>query len=55
MSRAAIAAGADGLMIEIHPDPKSALSDGSQSLTFDALDSLIKEIANIANVIGREW
>jgi 3-deoxy-7-phosphoheptulonate synthase len=55
MSRAAIAAGADGLMIEIHPDPKSALSDGSQSLTFDAFDSLIKEIANIANVIGREW
>jgi 3-deoxy-7-phosphoheptulonate synthase len=42
MARAAIAAGADGLIVEVHPCPERALSDGPQSLTFDEFDSLIK-------------
>ena len=54
MSRAAIAAGADGLIIEIHPDPKKALSDGPQSLNFDTFDSLLQEIRRMADLLGRE-
>jgi len=55
MSRAAIAAGADGLIVEVHPDPTSALSDGPQSLNFETFDTLLDEIAKVAGVIGREW
>ncbi len=44
MSKAAVAAGADGLIIEIHPDPEKALSDGPQSLTLDEFRLLMKEI-----------
>ncbi|MFO7154183.1 MAG: 3-deoxy-7-phosphoheptulonate synthase [Caldicoprobacter oshimai] len=55
MSRAAIAAGADGLMIEVHPDPKSALSDGPQSLNFETFEALVQEVAKIASAVGREW
>ncbi len=54
MARAAIAAGADGLMIEMHDDPKNALSDGPQALLPDTFISLVKELKAIANVIGRE-
>ena len=54
MSRAAIAAGADGLMIEVHPNPKSALSDGPQSLDFQGFSELLEEVKKIAQVIGRE-
>lgn len=54
MSRAAIAAGADGLMIEIHPDPSSALSDGPQSLYFEQFGELLKQIRDIAKVLDRE-
>ncbi len=53
MSRAAVAAGADGLIIEVHPDPKSALSDGPQSLDFDGFEELVKEISAIAPVVGK--
>lgn len=53
MARAAVAAGADGLMIEIHPDPDHALSDGPQSLFFDQYDELIRQIELIAQAIGR--
>jgi 3-deoxy-7-phosphoheptulonate synthase len=53
MARAAVAAGADGLMIEIHPDPDHALSDGPQSLYFDQFDELIRQIELIAQAIGR--
>jgi 3-deoxy-7-phosphoheptulonate synthase len=42
MARAAVAAGADGLIIEVHPDPERALSDGPQSLTFDQFGSLMR-------------
>jgi len=54
MSLAAIAAGADGLMIEVHPNPHEAWSDGSQSLTPEKFDSLMKKAAKIAEAVGRE-
>ena len=53
LSRAAIAVGADGLLIEVHHDPANALSDGPQSLTPDAFDNLVKEIRAIGSVLGR--
>jgi len=55
MARAAIAAGADGLMIEVHPDPKRALSDGPQSLTPDQFTELCQEIKKIAEALGRSF
>jgi len=54
MAKAAVAAGADGLIIEVHPDPKNALSDGPQSLTPDNFESLVKELKVIAEAVGRE-
>ena len=53
MARASIAAGADGLMIEVHHDPDHALSDGPQSLYPDQFDSLVAQIRTIAGVVGR--
>jgi len=53
MSRAAVAAGADGLIIEVHPEPEKALSDGFQSLTFNLFENLIKEIKPFAELMGR--
>jgi 3-deoxy-7-phosphoheptulonate synthase len=53
MARAAVAAGADGLMIEVHPDPPAALSDGPQSLFVDQFADLMVQITAIADVIGR--
>lgn len=53
MARAAVAAGADGLMIEVHPDPPSALSDGPQSLLFDQFVELMQQIRLIAEAIAR--
>ena len=53
LSRAAVAVGADGLIIEVHPDPDRALSDGKQSLYPDQFDQLMDEIRQIANVLGR--
>jgi 3-deoxy-7-phosphoheptulonate synthase len=54
MSRAAIAAGADGITVEVHPNPKEALSDGPQSLTFDNFTDLMEDIRRIAGILGRE-
>lgn len=54
MSRAAIAAGADGLLVEVHPDPSRAFSDGEQSLTHASFQKLMKEINSLASVIGRK-
>jgi len=51
LSRAAVAAGADGLMIEVHPDPGKALSDGIQSLHPQQLEQLLKEVHSIVNVL----
>ncbi len=53
MARAAIAAGADGLLIEVHNDPEKALSDGAQSLYPDQFDRLMGELRIIAPVLGR--
>src|SRR5207253_8824461 len=53
MARAAIAAGADGIMVEVHPNPDRALSDGAQSLYPDQFASLVTELRAIANAIGR--
>jgi 3-deoxy-7-phosphoheptulonate synthase len=53
LSRAAAAVGADGLMIEVHHDPNRALSDGPQSITPDMFDELMRDLRQIAPVIGR--
>jgi len=53
MSRAAIAAGADGLIVEVHPHPAEAYSDGDQSLTPDAFADLVREISRISEVMNR--
>ena len=53
MARAAVAAGADGLMIEVHPDPDTAKSDGPQSLFFEQFAELMRQIRLIAESIGR--
>jgi 3-deoxy-7-phosphoheptulonate synthase len=53
MAMAAIAAGADSLMIEVHPNPAKALSDGPQSLTPERFDSLMQEMAVIGKAVGR--
>ena len=50
---AGVAAGADGLMIEVHPNPDQARSDGAQSLTFDQFAELTPKIAAIARAVGR--
>ena len=47
MSKAAVAAGADGLMIEVHPNPKKALSDGQQTLDYQAFASLMSDVAEL--------
>ena len=54
MSLAAVAAGADGLIIEVHPCPERAWSDGAQSLTPEHYASLVKKARRIAAVIDRE-
>ncbi|MCG6928439.1 MAG: 3-deoxy-7-phosphoheptulonate synthase [Acidobacteria bacterium] len=53
MARAAVAAGADGLLIEVHNDPEKALSDGPQSLYPEQFDQLMSELRIIAPVLGR--
>jgi 3-deoxy-7-phosphoheptulonate synthase len=53
MARAAIAAGADGIMVEVHPDPASALSDGFQSLRPDKFRRLLEDISRLAPIVGR--
>ena len=53
MSRAAIAAGADGLMVEVHNNPECALCDGAQSLKPEKYDELFRDVAQIAKVLGK--
>ena len=53
MARAAVAAGADGIMVEVHPNPEDALSDGAQSLFPDQFAQLMREVRIIAEAIGR--
>jgi 3-deoxy-7-phosphoheptulonate synthase len=54
MARAAIAAGADGLIIEVHPHPEAALSDGAQSLKLEKFTNLMAELRRIAAAMDRE-
>jgi 3-deoxy-7-phosphoheptulonate synthase len=54
MARAAVAAGADGLIVEVHPDPEKALSDGFQALTPACFRQMMAECRQIAEAIGRE-
>jgi 3-deoxy-7-phosphoheptulonate synthase len=53
VARAALAAGADGILVEVHPDPDRALSDGAQSLAPEDFAMLVKELRALAKVIGR--
>jgi len=54
VSRAAVAAGADGLIVEVHPDPENALSDGAQSLRPHEFEHFMEEIQKVAGAMGRE-
>ena len=54
LAKAAIAVGADGLMIEVHNDPENAWCDGGQSLKPERFDNLMKELSEIAQIVGRE-
>ena len=53
LSRAAIAVGADGLIIEVHHDPANALSDGPQSISPEMFEQLVHEMSTLAGVLGR--
>jgi 3-deoxy-7-phosphoheptulonate synthase len=53
MGRAAVAAGADGLLMEVHPDPDHALSDGAQSLRFEQFEELMSQLRIIVPAVGR--
>jgi 3-deoxy-7-phosphoheptulonate synthase len=53
-AKAAIAAGCDGLLVEVHPNPEEALSDGNQSLLPEKFDTLMKGLKKIAEAVGRE-
>ena len=55
MTKAAIAAGADAVMIEVHDDPERALSDGAQSLSLEAFDALMKDASLIAAACSRPF
>lgn len=55
MAKAAMVAGADGLMVEMHPNPKEALSDGSQALTPPQFTAMMDELRKLAPVAGFEW
>lgn len=54
MSKAAVAAGADGLIVEVHPHPKDAWCDGPQSLKPDTFSQMMREVASIARAVGRQ-
>lgn len=54
MALAAVAAGADGLLIEMHPNPDKAMSDGAQSLYPDQLQKLVEQLRLLAPVVGRK-
>jgi len=55
LSYAAIAAGADGLMVEVHPSPEDAFSDGSQSLLPKKFEEMMKEVSKVAKAVGRTF
>ncbi len=53
LARAAVAVGADGLLVEVHPDPPRALSDGPQSLTFEQFSDLMRQLRRVAAAVDR--
>ena len=53
-SKAALAAGADGLMIEVHPEPSQSYSDGEQSLDIPTFDRLMKDLGEMASLLGKK-
>jgi 3-deoxy-7-phosphoheptulonate synthase len=53
LSQAAVAAGADGLLVEVHPHPEAALSDGPQSLDLDLFSALLQNLRPVARAVGR--
>ena len=54
LALASLAAGADGLIIEVHNDPPHALSDGAQSITPDQFDALADRLRSVAGMFGKE-
>ena len=54
MSKAAVAAGADGIIVEVHPKPEDALSDGQQSLTVEQFNDLMKGLREVAKSVRRD-
>jgi 3-deoxy-7-phosphoheptulonate synthase len=54
MSKAAIACGADGIIVEVHPNPEEALSDGFQALTYDAFASLMDQIQPFLSLMNKK-
>lgn len=54
VSLAAAAAGADGLLVEIHPNPAVALSDGQQSLNFSQFESMMTKLDRVLGALGRK-
>jgi 3-deoxy-7-phosphoheptulonate synthase len=55
MARAAVAVGADGLLVEVHVNPQAALSDGEQSLRPETFERMMNDIRPVAHAIGRGW
>jgi 3-deoxy-7-phosphoheptulonate synthase len=53
MSKAGVAVGADGLIIEVHPHPERAIKDGAQSITIPAFEQLMRELPALAAAVGR--
>ena len=53
LALAAVAAGADGLIIEVHNDPAHALCDGQQSLTPEHFDALMKKVGSLVDLVGK--
>ena len=52
MAKAALVAGADGVLIEVHPEPEKALSDGPQSLTFPGFEQLMGDVNRLMDFMG---
>jgi 3-deoxy-7-phosphoheptulonate synthase len=53
IAKAAVAAGADSIMVEVHPNPAKALSDGAQSLSFERFATMMRELRPVAEAVGR--
>lgn len=53
LARAVVAAGSDGLLVEVHPNPEKALSDGPQSLSLDEFSALMRDVSRVAGSVGR--